>query len=117
MAQAENGWIQVASAHELRESTLVELRPCGFCGKKERFLLLRRVAPAGGTSLSADGDFQSAGGCWAIAPGLCLHPRRPFDPVAAIATGRLWRRVDADEHDAATEQSRKATQSVLSHRS
>jgi hypothetical protein len=112
MAQGHNGWIQVASADELRESCLVELRPCGFCGKTERFMLLRRVAPAGGASLSAEGDFLAAGQCWAIAPGLCLNRGRPFDPRAAIGSGRLWRRADVSEHDNATARAEDAGQRV-----
>jgi hypothetical protein len=112
MAQEHNGWIQVASGDELRESVLVELRPCGFCGKTERFMLLRRVAPAGGASLSAEGDFHAAGECWAIAPGLCLNRGRPFDPRAAIGSGRLWRRVDASEHDKAASRLEEGGQRV-----
>jgi len=112
MAQGQNGWIQVARADELRESVLVELRPCGFCGKTERFILLHRVAPAGGASLSAEGDFHAAGECWAIAPGLCLNRGRPFDPRAAIDSGRLWRRADVSEHDEAVSRSEDAGQRV-----
>jgi len=108
----KNGWIQVASADELRESVLVELRPCGFCGKTERFILLRRVAPAGGASLSAEGDFQPAGDCWAIAPGLCLNRGRPFDPRAAISSGRLWRRADVSEQDDAEARSEESARRV-----
>lgn len=100
MAQKNDDWIQVGSADELRAAALVELRPCGFCGKAERFMLLHRTTPAGGASLTVDGDFREPGACWAIAPGLCLHRGRPFDPSAAIASGRLWRRADVVQHDA-----------------
>ncbi len=89
---ANDTWVRVENSDELREAALVELRPCGFCGKTERFMLLRRAGTA--TSLNTDGDFQAGGGAWIIAPGLCLHPRRPFDPSAAIASGRLWRRAE-----------------------
>ena len=89
---ASEEWVRVQHKDELREAALVELRACGFCGKTERFMLIRRAAA--GTSLSAEGDFQAGGGSWSIAPGLCLNPRRPFDPSAAISSGRLWRRAE-----------------------
>ncbi|HEY4187065.1 MAG TPA: hypothetical protein VGP07_18460 [Polyangia bacterium] len=93
----QKGWVQVEREKELREAALVELRPCGFCGRTERFILLHRVATTSNASLTAEGDFTAAGSSWSVAPGLCVHPRRPFDPSAAIATGRLWRRVETQE--------------------
>ena len=99
MTSNANGWVQVRDPQELRAGALVELRPCGFCGKTERFMLLRGVTPTTGASLKAEGDFQDSHGCWAIAPGLCLNRNRPFDPTAAIAGGRLWRRADLNVSD------------------
>ena len=93
-------WVRVESEKELRQAVLVELRPCGFCGKTERFMLLHQAGT--GSSLTADGDFQKAGSSWTIAPGLCINPKRPFDPSAAIATGRLWRRADVAKWDQRT---------------
>jgi len=90
----QTGWVRVEREEELREGVLVEVRPCGFCGKTERFLLLRRVVTTMKASLTAEGDLKDQGACWSIAPGLCINPGRPFDPSAAIATGRLWRRAD-----------------------
>jgi hypothetical protein len=101
----ETGWVRVKREEELREAVLVELRPCGFCGKTERFILFHRVVTTMNASLTAEGDMKDQGGCWSIAPGLCLHPGRPFDPSAAIATGRLWRR--ADEQDEQHERQRE----------
>lgn len=95
---SQKGWVQVERESELREALLVELRPCGFCEKTERFILLHRVATTSNASLTVEGDFTVTGSSWSVAPGLCVHPRRPFDPSAAIATGRLWRRVDTQEH-------------------
>lgn len=94
-----NGWIRVKDAQELGEGALVELRPCGFCGKTQRFMLLRRVTPTLGLGLTPAGDFQASSASWIIAPGICLNPNRPFDPLVAIADGRLWRRADADAWD------------------
>jgi hypothetical protein len=113
---AAEEWIRVEHENELSAAVLVELRPCGFCGKTERFILLRRAGT--GTSLNAEGDFQKAGGSWAIAPGLCINQRRPFDPSAAIVSGRLWRRADASHSDASAERVRvrapKASASLAS---
>jgi len=95
MAQGERGeWLLVQHADELRAGALVEVRPCAFCGKTERLMLLRRVAPSSGASLTGAGDFMEAAGCWSVAPGLCANPRGLFDPSAAIASGRLWRRAE-----------------------
>ena len=93
----QKGWVRVEHEAELREAALLELRPCGFCGRTERFILLRRVVTDLGASLTAEGDFTTEGRPWSIAPGLCVRPGRPFDPSAAIATGRLWRRADRQE--------------------
>jgi hypothetical protein len=90
----QKGWVQVEREEELREAALLELRPCGFCGKTERFILIRRVVTELGASLTAEGDFTAEGRPWSIAPGLCVKSDRPFDPSAAIATGRLWRKAE-----------------------
>lgn len=92
-----DGWIQVEREDELRAGALVEIRPCAFCGKTERMILLRPVVTTSGASLTEAGDFAAAGACWSVAPGLCVNPGRPFDPSAAIATGRLWRRAETQE--------------------
>jgi len=84
-------WIKVERADELAPGMTVEIRPCGFCGRTERLILLRKVSTELPTALNGDGDFVQSGDAWKTAPGLCRHPRRPFDPTAAIATGRLFR--------------------------
>jgi hypothetical protein len=100
---SQEGWVRVEREEELREAALLELRPCGFCGRTERFILLRRVATTLNASLTAEGDFKAKGTSWAVAPGLCVNPARPFDPSAAIATGRLWRRGETQDQRAREE--------------
>lgn len=83
----------------------VELRPCGFCGRRERLILLRVGQKQ--LSLHHSGDMlPGQGKGWMAAPGLCLNPLRPVDLSVAIATGRLWRLSDADleESNLETEQ-------------
>jgi hypothetical protein len=78
---------------ELRPGVTVELRPCGFCEKRERMVLLR--AQEKQMSLHHSGDMLAGSGRgWTTAPGLCLNPRRPVDLSVAISTGRLWRLSD-----------------------
>lgn len=86
-------WVQVKSEDELRPGLTVELRPCGFCGRRERQVLLRMGEKT--LSLHHSGDLlPGSGKGWFVAPGLCLNPRRPFDVSAAIPAGRLWRLSD-----------------------
>lgn len=84
-------WVQVQRAAELSPGLTIEIRPCGFCGRTERLVLLRPVVTASPIGITGDGDVVPSSGAWATAPGLCHNPRQPLDPSAAIATGRLWR--------------------------
>ena len=98
-------WVRVKSEDELRAGMTVELRPCGFCERRERIMLLR--AQDKQMSLHHSGDMLAGSGRgWSTAPGLCLNPRRPVDLSVAISTGRLWRLSDealeeADERQSA----------------
>jgi hypothetical protein len=84
-------WIKVEGADELTAGLTVEIRPCGFCGRTERFVLMRHVSTALPAALNGVGDFVASTGAWRTAPGLCHNQRLPFDPSAAIADGRLFR--------------------------
>jgi hypothetical protein len=99
-------WVKVQSADELRDGMTVEIRPCGFCGRTERLVLIRPAATDLPMALNGDGDMVASGGAWQTAPGLCLHPRRPFDPSSAIREGRLWRLA---EQEPAAEQAEPRT--------
>jgi hypothetical protein len=94
-------WIKVESGDELAAGMTVEIRPCGFCGRTERLILMRQVSTELPAALNGDGDFVQSSCAWKTAPALCQHPRRPFDPTAAIATGRLFRLADPGVTDTA----------------
>ncbi|MEO8215121.1 MAG: hypothetical protein ABI560_18120 [Myxococcales bacterium] len=86
-------WIRVKTESDLRAGMTVELRPCGFCGRRERLILLGVEEKH--LSLHHSGDMlPGQGKGWRAAPGLCLNPRRPVDLSVAISTGRLWRLAD-----------------------
>jgi hypothetical protein len=90
---AKPTWIRVKKEGELRPGMTVELRPCGFCGRRERMILLSFEEKE--LSLHHSGDMlPGRGRGWRGVPGLCLNPRRPVDLSAAIATRRLWRLAD-----------------------
>ena len=69
----------------------VEIRTCGFCGRTEKLTLLQPATTETPLAINGDGDMVPSSGAWRTIPGLCMHPRRPFDPSAAIRDGRLWR--------------------------
>ena len=86
-------WVRVKDEGELRPGLTVELRPCGFCGRRERMILLSFEDKQ--LSLHHSGDMLPGHGRgWRGAPGLCLNPRRPVDLSVAISTRRLWRLAD-----------------------
>jgi len=90
MIEKSAKWVRVKSEDELRPGTTVELRPCGFCGRRERMILLGSKEKK--MSLHHSGDMLAESGRgWIAVPGLCLNPRRPVDLSVAISTGRLWR--------------------------
>jgi hypothetical protein len=105
-------WIKVERADELAPGLTVEIRPCGFCGRTERLMLMREASTDLPAALNGDGDFISSSGAWSTAPGLCRHPRRPFDPSAAIASGRLFRLADPQAADASGTAERRSMELV-----
>ena len=116
MKERRATWIRVKNEDELRPGITVELRPCGFCGRRERMVLLRSQAKD--LSLHHSGDMLAeTGRGWVVAPGLCLNPRRPVDLSAAISTRRLWRLADEDSGDAATEEAGQKQKVELDTRS
>lgn len=102
MSGKNSTWIRVKAEGELRPGLTVELRPCGFCGRRERLILLR--AGYKELSLHHSGDMvPGEGRGWLVAPGLCLNPTRPVDLSVSISTGRLWRLADPDLEESTTE--------------
>ena len=97
---ASDEWCLVKSEDELRPGMCVELRPCGWCNKRER-LIISDVVPAKRYSVYPDGtrgENPPGSRSFVFATPRC----REFGPgkrgrlIQAIKDGRLYRLRDDD---------------------
>lgn len=95
---AKDEWVRVRSEDELRAGMTVELRPCSWCGKRERFMLFRVTGRF--AALSATGECFKAR-IFSV-PSTCEREGYRRDETGffvSIREGRLYRLADLDTTD------------------
>jgi len=103
-------WKLVTSVGELRAGLTVELRPCNWCGGRERFVLLRTVEPFPlGTTASGELFLTPSGTVAWITTTRCTSRTQRERTVLtrAIANRRLYALIDDDTADDETTVTRR----------
>lgn len=88
-------FVLVKSEDELRPGMCVELRPCQWCGKRDRFMLMSKE-PASGLFLDPDGTASPAETKWEFATAGKCDDNGVIAFKYAIPNRRLYRLRDDD---------------------